>query len=94
MVCPRSLCFQRVDDCTALQTDKLTAWHAARPNKLVVMTECCSCETQRGEDTDLLPFVNQSRVYFSNENAACVEDQTQRSNSLDYVGGTFVWYVL
>eukprot|EP00038_Savillea_parva_P030026 m.75023 g.75023 ORF g.75023 m.75023 type:complete len:1021 (+) comp8957_c0_seq1:151-3213(+) len=73
------------------QTDKLTAWHAARPNKLVVMTECCSCETQRGEDTDLLPFVNQSRVYFSNENAACVEEQTQRSNSLDYVGGTFVW---
>lgn len=73
------------------RSDKLTAWHAARPDKLVVMTECCSCETQRGEDADLLPFSNRSAVYFSNENAACVEEQTQTSNAIEWVGGTFVW---
>ena len=32
------------------------AWHAQEPGKLVVATECCSCETQRGEDADLLPY--------------------------------------
>ena len=30
-------------------------------------------------------------MFFSNFNADCVKEQTQRSNALDFVGGTFVW---
>ena len=52
----------------------LETWHAAEPDKLVVMTECCSCETQRGEDADLMAFRASTAapfVYNSNENSAC-----------------------
>ena len=51
---------------------QLDIWHAAEPAKLVVMTECCSCETQRGEDADLLSTRNASYIYASNEAAACL----------------------
>ena len=74
------------------KTDKLVDWHAAEPDKLVVMTECCSCPTQRGEDTDLLdtrpPALS---VFESNEDAACMSRKTQISNAPEWVGGTFVW---
>ena len=40
---------------------------------------------------DLVPYANASRVYFSNENAACVSLKTQMSNARSFVGGTFVW---
>jgi hypothetical protein len=73
------------------QSAKLDAWHAKRPDKLVVMTECCSCETQRGEDADLLQYQNRSYIFNSNENSACVQSKTQISNAVDWVGGTFVW---
>jgi hypothetical protein len=70
------------------------AWHAQEPGKLVVATECCSCETQRGEDADLLPFRSSAAapfVYASNENSICLKEQTQASNAVEWVGGTFVW---
>lgn len=71
--------------------DAFTKFHAAEPNKPLVATECCSCETQRGEDADL-PH-NTSYVYFSNENQQCLEDQTQVSNGQEYIAGTFVWTI-
>jgi hypothetical protein len=70
------------------------AWHTAEPEKLVVATECCSCETQRGEDADLMPFRSSTAspfVYNSNENSACVMNRTQTSNGVEWIGGTFVW---
>ena len=49
----------------------------------------CSCETQRGEDADL-PH-DPSTVFFTDENSACLRGQTQTSNAVAYVGGTYVW---
>lgn len=69
----------------------LEAYHAAAPFKAVVMSECCSCETQRGEDADLLPSRNASAaVFFSSNDNDCFETQTQWSNT-PYNVGTFVW---
>eukprot|EP00040_Diaphanoeca_grandis_P027596 m.157324 g.157324 ORF g.157324 m.157324 type:complete len:1028 (+) comp31051_c0_seq1:83-3166(+) len=81
------------------QSTALNTWHAASPGKLVVMTECCSCEIQRGEDGDMLPFVNTSlpwkpggtTVWKSNENSQCLTTQVSISDNVDWVGGTFVW---
>ena len=74
------------------QSDKLVDWHAAEPEKLVVMTECCSCPTQRGEDADLLDSrPPELSVFESNEDAACMSSKTQISNAPEWVGGTFVW---
>eukprot|EP01047_Picozoa_sp_COSAG01_P043012 COSAG01_NODE_3793_length_5690_cov_6.048650_3_plen_388_part_00 len=56
--------------------------------------QCCSCETQRGEDADLFSFQSSATtpfVFHSNENAACVSEKTQTSNGVAWVGGTFVW---
>lgn len=64
-------------------------FHAAWPLKPLVASECCSCETQRGEDQDLAH--NASTVYFSNFNADCQQEQTNYALSLPYVAGTFVW---
>ena len=70
----------------------LDRWHEEEPDKLVVMTECCSCETQRGEDADLMARAGPA-VYNSNENSACLvgQDGVPVSNSVEWVGGTFVW---
>ena len=65
------------------------AFHQAEPQKPLVMSECCSCETQRGEDADL-PH-NETAVFYSNENAACLAAQTQASNGPEWMAGTFVW---
>ena len=77
-------------------------YHAVWPNKPLVASECCSCETQRGEDSDLGPYgptcplpskhcISNASVFYSNFNIDCVKEQTQWSNALDFVGGTFVW---
>lgn len=58
------------------------------PDKPLAATECCSCETQRGEDADL-PLA--PGVFFNNFNAECVAEQTNWSNLLSYVTGQFVW---
>ena len=65
-------------------------FHKAVPSQPLVSTECCSCETQRGEDQDLKPAWPAS-VYYGNENSGCVASQTQTSNGVPYNGGTFVW---
>ncbi len=65
------------------------AFHQQQPGKPLVMTECCSCETQRGEDADMQSVWNPT-VYFSNENSGCVHGQTQTSNGVPWIAGTFV----
>ena len=69
--------------------DTISAFHRAEPGKPLVMTECCSCETQRGEDDDLPR--NASEVFFSSLNGACLASQTQTSNAPPWMAGTFVW---
>ena len=64
-------------------------YHARWPGKPLVASECCSCETQRGEADDVAH--NKSLVYYSEFNADCLAQQTQWALGLDYVGGSFVW---
>jgi len=68
----------------------ISRFHEQEPGKPLVMSECCSCETQRGEDADLKSEWDSS-VYFSNENSGCVRDQTQTSNAVDWMAGSYVW---
>ena len=65
-------------------------YHAAWPTKPLVASECCSCLTQRGEDDDLAPNPR-PKPYWSSLNADCVKEQTQWSDALPFVAGTFVW---
>ena len=53
------------------------------------MTECCSCENQRGEDADM-PH-NSTLVHFTDEVAGCLAGQVAVSDAPEFVGGTFVW---
>ena len=64
------------------------SWGCAR-DLFVASATPCSCETQRGEDADLPR--NASTVFFTDENSACVQGQTQVSNAAPYIAGTFVW---
>ena len=71
-------------------------YHKAWPLKPLVASECCSCLTQRGEDADVTAYVNpkapgNATVFYSSLNADCVREQTQWSDGLDFVSGSFVW---
>jgi beta-galactosidase/beta-glucuronidase len=68
--------------------ESIANFHELEPMKPLVMSECCSCETQRGEDSDM---PHNSSVYFDNENSGCVAQQTQTSNAVTWMSGTFVW---
>ncbi len=48
------------------------------------MSECCSCNTMRGEDYGDRPYIERSF------NADCQQDQTNASDGVDYVMGTMV----
>eukprot|EP01052_Picozoa_sp_SAG31_P025436 SAG31_NODE_2229_length_6145_cov_2.651009_3_plen_120_part_00 len=78
-----------------VQSQVFIDYHEAWPAKPLVASECCSCLAQRGEDADLTPYVNpkapaNATVFFSSLNVECVLEQTQWSDSLDFVSGSFV----
>jgi hypothetical protein len=73
-------------------SDTIDKFHRLQPQTPTAMTECCSCETQRGEDADLKAIWDPS-VFYGDENSGCVRDQTQTSNAVDWMAGTFVWCV-
>jgi len=72
-----------------VDTGVFEAYHARWPAKPLAATECCSCETQRGEANDM--SYNKSLVYYSEFNADCVARETNWALGLDYVAGSFVW---
>ena len=88
---PRTLMSDALDvmGMSHASSQNLETFHAVEPDKPLVMTECCSCENQRGEDAD--QHHNSTLVHYDSEVAGCLWEQTQRSDSLEYVGGTFVW---
>jgi hypothetical protein len=55
----------------------LATFHEVEPFKPLVMTECCSCATQRSEDADIIaPFIPSSNspkqwINYSSEASAC-----------------------
>ena len=63
----------------------IAKFRASRPDQPVVSSECCSCETQRGEDGDL---PHSSDVFFNNEQSGCMAEQSQVSNGVSYNAGT------
>jgi hypothetical protein len=66
------------------------AYHEQHPNKPIVSSECCSCQTQRGEDT-----VDPPSVLFSNFDGECLREQVAWSDNLTYVAGTLgVWTLM
>jgi len=58
------------------------------PTKPYGATECCSCETQRLEDSDLPKAAG---VYWSSWSQSCTSQQSQASNGPMDVSSTFVW---
>jgi beta-galactosidase/beta-glucuronidase len=70
-------------------SSSVQAFHEMEPDKPLAMTECCSCQNQRGEDADQ-PH-NKTRVHYTSEVAGCLEKQTSTSDDPEYVAGTFVW---
>lgn len=70
-------------------SSSVQAFHEMEPDKPLAMTECCSCQNQRGEDADQ-PH-NKTLVHYTSEVAGCLEEQTSTSDDPEYVAGTFVW---
>ena len=70
--------------------ETVQAFHDVEPDKPLAMTECCSCQNQRGEDQDQ-PLGPNSTVHYPSEVASCLEEQTSVSDKPEYVAGTFVW---
>lgn len=64
--------------------DTLSAYHAQFPSKPEFSSECCSCNTQRGEDFG-------GDGIESSFNGPCIAQQTNWSNGVDYVSGSMVW---
>ena len=64
-------------------------FHKMQPRQPVAATECCSCESQRGEDSDQ-PHDN-ATVFQTNEIQKCLLDETQRFNSQEFNAGQFIW---
>lgn len=61
------------------------SYHQSNPHKAVFASECCSCETERGEDVSNPKGTPPVRN--SNFNAGCVAQQTNWSNGRDFVVG-------
>ena len=75
--------------CSHCNGNDMETFHRKEPAKPLVMTECCSCESQRGEDGDL-PH-NTTTVHYTDEVAGCLADEVGTSDLVEYIGGTFVW---
>jgi hypothetical protein len=69
-------------------SQKVHAFHQLEPDKPLAMTECCSCQNQRGEDADQ-PH-NATTVHYTSEVSGCLAQQTQVSDAPEFVAGTFV----
>ena len=70
-------------------SESVSVFHEREPSRPLMMSECCSCETQRGEDEDMPR--NKSTVYYSNLNGGCLNNQVSTSDLPEYVAATFVW---
>jgi len=60
------------------------AAHAAMPDKPLFASECCSCNTMRGQDVG-------GKGKQASFNGNCQQGQTNASNGVDWVAGTMVW---
>ena len=83
-------------------TFEITGSHKANlpTRRPQITSECCSCESQRGEDVGSasqhlapLPNATESQRQYSGFNADCLQDTVNRSDHarMDYVSGLFIW---
>lgn len=75
------------------QRNKLDECHAALPNKPIFMSECCSCNSMRGEDEGCEtqrdnPHIECDQKAF---NARCLDRLVNASDGVEYSAGTMVW---
>jgi hypothetical protein len=73
--------------------DKLDDCHAQLPNKPILMSECCSCNTMRDQDEGC-ETAKDNPHYACNQksfNARCLELLVNASDGVEYSSGTFVW---
>jgi len=70
---------------------KIDSCHKAMPDKPIFESECCSCNTMRGENTGIESSDGGSNAVQKSFNADCVQSQTNASNGAPYVVGTMVW---
>ena len=75
--------------CSHCNRNDMLTYHIKEPTKPLVMTECCSCENQRGEDADM-PHDN-TLVHYNDNVSGCLADQVSQSDQAEWIGGTFVW---
>lgn len=84
------------------QAKDFIEFRAQYPRKPMAATECCSCMSQRGVDEDVCPKPADggckdtpgpvpSGTFYNNNIGQCTYEQVNRSDSLDFVAGTFVW---
>lgn len=73
--------------------DKLDDCHAALPNKPIFMSECCSCNSMRGEDEGCETEYDNPHSACDQKafNARCLEKLVNVSDGVDYSAGTMVW---
>ena len=69
--------------------DVFDTFHSKFPTKPTIGSECCSCDTQRGEDFP--DSSNPSRPTISNFNADCLSAQTEYQLNRKFVAGCMVW---
>ena len=70
---------------------KIDSCHKAMPDKPIFESECCSCNTMRGENTGIESSDGGSNAVQKSFNADCVQSQTNASNGAPFVVGTMVW---
>lgn len=67
----------------------LIAFHERYPEKPIGNTECCSCENQREEDSDIKHnTTGNSTVYFTSNTGGCQAGQTSATDSRAWAFGT------
>ena len=60
--------------------------HQKFPQQPLIGSECCSCNTQRGEDAP-----DKSSLIYGNFNADCNKGQTEWQLDREFVVGCLVW---
>ena len=73
--------------------EKLDDCHAKLPEKPIVQSECCSCNTMRDEDEGCETRSDNPHTTCNQKafNARCLELLVNASDGTEYASGTFVW---
>ena len=76
--------------------DTLDKCHADLPDKPIIQSECCSCNTMRDVDQGRETMSDNPHTPYDQKsfNARCLENLVNASDGTAYSSGTFVWTLL